>query len=346
MNCEKYLHLIDDLLEDELDAQIAEQAAQHAFACPDCAAELNIAKQEKAMYARFLFDAEPSENLRTRLFAQINGETEAAQDAEFYESAARRKSSFFGFLNFSPTFAGVALLLIFGLIFGLTKFASDDKTVVEQARVETNLPEAGIMPNGSELFERSAPENFTEKLETVKIIKKTKNLEENHLSEKNQPAKKIERRAADSRKNNKLETNEKTFAPRGKSAAGTETAQISEEEKAQRVILAALETEAARQIEKIELLLRSFRNVRSPNKDEVLDIAYEQQQARKLLEKHVRLRRAAENFGTLYAEELFGKVEPLLLDIANLEKNAAPERVRDIKERVSSQNIIASLQIY
>ena len=43
---------------------------------------------------------------------------------------------------------------------------------------------------------------------------------------------------------------------------------------------------------------------------------------------------------------MLSKVEPYLLDIANLNNNPLPAEILDIKERVKNQSIIASLQTY
>jgi hypothetical protein len=107
-----------------------------------------------------------------------------------------------------------------------------------------------------------------------------------------------------------------------------------------------LEAEIAGQIEKIELLLRSFRNVKLTENLVDFDVEYEKRQARRLLKANAALQRNAKNYGIYYGEELLSRAEPYLLEIANLENNPSPDRILDIKRRVGSQNIIAGLQVY
>ncbi len=352
MNCEKCLYLIDDLIEGELDELFAAQIEQHIDACSDCRAEFEIARREKALFADFMFAAEPSENLRTNFYARLEAENQSAPAVKISERASDWKTRIFSFLHFSPALAGAALIIVCGLIFGLTKLVSNEKTGADNIVADAKTTDFQLPPNNEKPVAENAAKNIAQKPEIIKVAKTpklndAKNERDKRLREKISLAKTPElRRAPNGKSVRKLEDNR--IFNRSAAELNNQIAQLSEEEKQRRALLIALETEATRQIEKVELLLRSFRNARSAadGDAEFFDVAYERQQARKLLEKNVRLRREAENLGTIYAEELLGKVEPLLLDIANLEKNAAPERVRDIKERVSNQNIIASLQIY
>jgi hypothetical protein len=334
MKCEKYLNLVDDLIEDELDDQTFRQVNLHLSACQECASHYENLKQEKEIYTRYLFTAEPPSDLWAKFQTKLETETaKTSRSAKILTGINGWKENFFGFLRFSPALASAALILLLGMGFVLFNFLANENT-----------------PKNDQLAESQQKTGNVEKKETVNS---SPNVNENKktVSPKNVVA-----------KNNfplpksKSETSVKTVAAKEtkiKKKAFSETPKINSAEVArlterQQQIrqIRNLENEAAKQVEKVELLLRSFRNARSAEGDEAFDVAYEKEQARKLLEKNVRLRRNAESYGSLYTEEILSRVEPYLLDIANLDGNPSSEKVRDIKERVKNQNIIASLQIY
>jgi hypothetical protein len=95
-------------------------------------------------------------------------------------------------------------------------------------------------------------------------------------------------------------------------------------------------------IEKVELLLRSFRNGRASE----ADVAYDKKRARDLLMPHIVLRRDAETTGDLAAKELLNSLEPYLLDIANLKNQPIDDEAKDIKNRMQRQSIMVALHIY
>jgi hypothetical protein len=101
----------------------------------------------------------------------------------------------------------------------------------------------------------------------------------------------------------------------------------------------------ASHLEKAQLLLRSFRHVRTEGKDNAIDLAYEKRQAGKLVYDNILLRREAEAKGHLPVEEALNSLEPLLLDIANLSDKPSRSEVQMIRERIHKQEIIAMLQI-
>ncbi|MDX2034269.1 MAG: hypothetical protein SF339_26580 [Blastocatellia bacterium] len=103
--------------------------------------------------------------------------------------------------------------------------------------------------------------------------------------------------------------------------------------------MAIFPTDAARHFEKAQLLLRAVRNAD-------VEMAYEKQQSRRLLYQNILLRRDAEARGNLPAENVLGALEPLLLDIANLPDRPSPDAVREIRERIARQEMIAVLQTY
>jgi hypothetical protein len=103
------------------------------------------------------------------------------------------------------------------------------------------------------------------------------------------------------------------------------------------------EQDTARHIEQTQNLLRSIRNVPTSDGDEEIDVTYDKQLSRRLLNENVVLRRDAEMKAKFPTKTLLADLEPFLIDIANLPDHARAEDVRVIKERVQKTEIVAAL---
>jgi len=112
-----------------------------------------------------------------------------------------------------------------------------------------------------------------------------------------------------------------------------------------RVRSADAETMTAIHLQKSELLLRSFRNVRTNKSGAVADVSYEKKSAQQLVYQNMMLRREADAVGDAQVSSLLESLEPILLDIANLPDKPRKDDVRVIKDRVERKNIVALLQV-
>jgi hypothetical protein len=318
MKCEKYAHLIDDLVEGELDEQTNEQVSLHVFTCPNCTSRFEMLEREKEMYAHYLFEIEPPVDL----LAKFQTKLETVEQPTIL--AANSTFAPFGWitkllnlLRLNPVLATAAVLILFVVSFGLINLVKEElafERIAEYQGLQLILPK----------IEKTSPKPSPEPERDQEVVKNEKSkLENKPLALKQTGVVK------------KAQPKSKTSPENGK---------LNEDEKAQIKMIQALEIETAKQIEKVELLLRSFRNARVVEGKEIYDISYEKQQAGKLLQNNVELRQRAEIYGNLFTEEMLSKVEPYLLDIANLDVNPSTEEILVIKERVRNQNIIASLQ--
>lgn len=101
----------------------------------------------------------------------------------------------------------------------------------------------------------------------------------------------------------------------------------------------------AMHLEKSELLLRAFRNVRTPKSGRPVDVDYERNLAQQLIVRNMMLKREADAAGEIQVGSLLENLEPILLDIANLPEGAGADDVRIINDRVERKNIVALLQV-
>jgi len=106
------------------------------------------------------------------------------------------------------------------------------------------------------------------------------------------------------------------------------------------------EQDTAKHIEQSQNLLRSIRNVPTPDGDDEIDVSYDKALSRRLLNENVVLRRDAEMKAKFPTKTLLTDLEPFLIDIANLPDRAKAEDVRAIKERVQKTEIVAALIDY
>ena len=110
-------------------------------------------------------------------------------------------------------------------------------------------------------------------------------------------------------------------------------------------VLEPEQKEVARHVEQAQMLLRSIKNARAAEGD-TFNVAYEKQLSRKLLGDNVTLQLDAETRGDKETKQVLDRIEPYLLDIANMHAKASREEVRSIRERIDSKEIIAALQVY
>lgn len=319
MNCEKYPNLINDLVEGALDEQTAEQVNLHIFVCEKCKTEFETLNREKEIYAHFLFDIEPPKDLTRRFQTKL----ESLEQEKIVPSVPFNQviSRFFGFLTLKPLFAAAIVLLVFGFGYFSMKTAltETEKPFVSESNTPTILP----IENPKKEFSVNSPRETAEiKNVSPKAVKTKFEVKPQKITASKPTVKKPLMR-------------EKTAAENRVLPKETEL-EIKE--------IRVFEMETAKQIEKVEMLLRSFRNARYAEDRAEYDVAYEKQQARKLLENNVRLRRQSEVYGTVMTNEILSKVEPYLLEISNLNTNPSDEEVLEIKQRVRNQNIIAGLQ--
>jgi hypothetical protein len=99
-----------------------------------------------------------------------------------------------------------------------------------------------------------------------------------------------------------------------------------------------------RHAERVERLLRSFRNARLTESDPTLDVADARRLSKRLLYNNIALRREAASAGDLPIEGLLDSLEPILLDISNLPNTPSQDAVGSIKERIHRQQLVGVLQ--
>lgn len=335
MKCDESLPLMEEYLDGELTEPVAAQLSAHLSACTDCAGEFAVLVREQELYAGYRRELEVTPALWQGVSARIEAEKAASSSSLLTRWQAWLARTFANGTTLRPAYAAAALFLFalgltaLGLIVyrNLGQSGQLPLAQVEAARQQqlknVELTNPPVKSSGPEMA--VAPSQNEKRTEAPARV------------HERQPQKDFVANASTARKRER-EPLELTpdAAPPSETMTAVNMPQPAGD----------ANQEISRHVEKAQMLLRSFRNVRLAETSHAPDIAYEKESARKLLYRNIVLRREAATQGNTPAEKILTALEPILLDIANLPQRATARDVRNIERRMRRKEIIATLQIH
>ncbi|MGI8640482.1 MAG: anti-sigma factor family protein [Pyrinomonadaceae bacterium] len=131
MNCENYLTMLDEYVENELDEKSAGQVSAHIADCPVCADEYEILRREQQTYSQYLLDIEATPTLWTNVQTDVE---KVQRERLSLNNLGDWLAKTFGISALNPAFAAVPLVLLItlGIIVGVIKYKSTENTFNEK----------------------------------------------------------------------------------------------------------------------------------------------------------------------------------------------------------------------
>lgn len=313
MKCEVCLKLLEEYIDSELVEHEALQVRTHLATCAGCALEFEGLTAEQEIYTRY----DRALQIPPSMWSEIAARSVAA--GSVISSAPRfgwrdRASGFFAPSLSSWSFAGVAAVLMLTALIGVTYL----RTRLQTAKPDEALPVRRAEPI---IASRQDQPAIATDRSGVKLPLGANHPVTKKTRLKTAPSMNLDR-------------------PR---QAGANQADVLFSDVA---FSAAEDEETQKHIEQAQNLLRSVRNLEFSDDDTEVDVSYEKDLSRRLLDENVVLRRDAEMSGKYPVKILLSSLEPFLLDIANLPERASPDDLRVIKDRVQKTEIVAALHSY
>jgi Putative zinc-finger len=340
MNCE-LTEQVSLLIDGELPTGEARALESHLLTCAACRqarADFMNLRREIGAYSPAL---DPRAQRRA-----LNAILPAQSDA----SARQRAGAFdaFRWLRFKPALAGALAILIVACVLGLVLYHNAQR---RRPQVFARVPD-----NNQEQRTPDAPQSAPPAEANANDNRQAERGPQQLAANANRERKPAQRRALELDGTRQSATAKsqrgpaKVSPPLRASAPdyiAVNTNNIAPLNSA-RIRPADTATLTVQHVEQAGLLLRSFRNTRTDeaqNMEATADLSYEKRRARQLLYQNIVLRREATSEGNVQVTTLLDSLEPILLDIANLPADAAAADVRAIKERVQRKNLVALLDV-
>ena len=367
MRCEDCLPLIEEYFDGEVTGQTSGQIGAHLSACADCSAALDALSFEQEIYARYdRGGLEVTPDLWARVSAEIartpSTPGSPAAGHSFLSRARDYFSAALGALAVRPALASSLALLVVAATAGtlwLTRRTQTTGPTQDVARTNPTAPPVTIVPPTSNIDEveitpRVMNPFSPSEVATVSDAHESRDAAtaqnantarrdggaelsvEELLADS--PAPKvnpglIEIGPAEHRRVDETAAIVNTSAPR------------QEDVTADARLLDPEQKDVARHVERAQMLLRSIKNASASDAGDA-DIAYEKDLSQKLLAENATLQLEAEVKGDKQTQQVLDRIEPFLVEIANMGDKPSREEVRSIGERVKQNEIVAALEVY
>lgn len=371
MRCEDCLPLIEEYFDGEVTGQTGERMRAHLAACTDCSAALDALSFEQEIYARYdRGGLEVTPDLWARVSAEIARTPPTEVPAERRPFLSRARDHFAAAtaaLAVRPALASSLALLVVAAAAGtlwLSRGPQPVATTQELAIRNTPAPPVAVAPPAA---------NDGNIVETPTGTTSSISKESGPVTAASEPS--GPRKAATAHNVNHAARREgganisvdnllaESSAPKEDPGIVkfTQDEQVPVDDTAAIFVNASAlagdvvasnvrpldpdEKNVARHVERAQMLLRSIKNVRASDAGGP-DIAYEKALSRKLLAENATLQLEAEVRGDKETKQVLDRIEPFLLEIANMGEKPSREEVRSIRERVRSNEIVAALEVY
>jgi hypothetical protein len=375
MRCEDCLPLIEEYFDGEVEATVAAVMGAHLSACETCAAALDALSSEQEVYLRYDRGLEVSPDLWSRVSAEIARAPQVEGNHTPRPFLSRVREGFaaaLGSLAARPALAASLALLLVAAAAGSLWLSRRSPKVVP-AEVAVNVP------NVDTTVTPTAPPKDADDGGSNDSATPAGPLNERLGDENPVPADSPRDGARDSAgargvtitpaRAGAADDGEKLLAratapqantdagivrlrPEGDEVADDTAALFLNASASARDFVAddarpldPAEKEVARHVEQTQMLLRSIKNAPASGAAAV-DFSYEKKLSRRLLDESATLKLEAEMKGDRATRQVLERIEPYLLDIANLRDRPSREEVRSIGERVRKNETLAALQVY
>ena len=306
MKCDDCLNLLEAYVDGEVDEHGSERVRTHLMTCSSCESEFEALTAESELYARYDRELQVSPAAWNGIAARIATESSAVESHE-----RRDVRGWFAGLFAVPrlgfAFSGAMAVLLMMFAVGYLYL---------RTQPEPKLLAAGA--NG--VHAGSSPIAVPPEVAVNNVDQAVK-------SQNSQPANQVA--VADVRGPKRVRA-----IPDDPGVLFADAAYSDIEDR-----------DTVSHLDQAQKLLVSFRSLPSDDEQDV-DVSYEKNESRRLLNENVVLRRDAEAAGKFPTKSVLGSLEPFLIDIANLPDKASASDVRQIKDRVERTEIVAELRSY